>query len=692
MNATVERTTVAWFALLAALLACLAMRNSAGWLITYPAEWIVPLTPRLNAAMNWFVEMYGEQFREVSAFLEYPIKGIQVTLHWLPWPVVIAIAAVVAHAASGWRLAAFAVGALFYMVAVGYWTESMNSLSLVALSVPIAVSIGFIFGVVGYFSSRAERVIVPCLDLLQTVPAFAYLLPILLLFGFGTVVGLIASVLFAFPPMVRNTILGLKQVPAEVVESGLMSGATRWQLFWLIQVPTASRQILLGVNQTTMAALSMVIIASIIGGTADIGWEVLSKMRKAQFGESVLAGIVIALIAMLMDRITVGLATRDRAELAANVGLVERYRHWLIGAAAAVGLFLLAQVIPFFNAYPEAWEVYPAAGMNQALEYIVVNYRTVIESIKTLSFFYVMLPSRIGLEQTVSPFSWGFELTIVHQIGYMVLVVAAMFGAWRRWSVQASIITAFVGITYYFGLTKLPWPALIAMATLLGWQLGGRVLAIGTFLSLTFLLTVGVWPQAMLSVYLCGIGVVISFLLGCGIGILAAEYDRFSSFIRPLNDTLQTMPLFVILIPFVMIFKIGEFTALLAIIAYAIVPAIRYSEHGLKSVPKDVLEAAQSMGCTRWQMLWQVKLPLALPVIMLGLNQTILYGISMLVIAAVVGTNGLGQQVYIGLGNGDFGVGIIAGVGMAIIAMIADRMTQAWSRSRQEAFGLDQVS
>ena len=148
------------------------------------------------------------------------------------------------------------------------------------------------------------------------------------------------------------------------------------------------------------------------------------------------------------------------------------------------------------------------------------------------------------------------------------------------------------------------------------------------------------------------------------------------------------MPPFVILIPFVMIFKIGEFTALLAIIAYAIVPAIRYAEHGLRNLPAEVLEAARSMGCTRWQMLWQVKLPLALPVIMLGLNQTIMYGISMLVIAAVVGTSGLGQRVYIGLGDGDFGVGIVAGIGMAIIAMLADRMTNAWSRSRQEAFGL----
>jgi glycine betaine/proline transport system permease protein len=183
--------------------------------------------------------------------------------------------------------------------------------------------------------------------------------------------------------------------------------------------------------------------------------------------------------------------------------------------------------------------------------------------------------------------------------------------------------------------------------------------------------------------------VLLSFVIGVALGVLASEFDGVSAFLRPINDTLQTMPLFVILIPFVMIFKIGEFTALLAIMAYAIVPAIRYAEHGLRSVSDTVIEAATAIGCTRWQMLWRVKLPLALPVMMLGLNQTIMYGIAMLVIAALVGTNGLGQRVYIGLGDGDFGVGMVAGIGMAIIAIIADRLTQAWSRKRQTELGID---
>ena len=687
MNGVTERTTLTWFGLLAFMLVLLAVRDQAGWLVTYPENWVLPLNDALNAAMKWMVDNTGWFFRGAAALLGIPMGAVQTVLQWLPWPVVIALCAVAAHAAAGWRLVIFTVISLMYMVVVGYWSESMNSLSLVAISVPMAILIGFGAGIWGYFSPRAERFILPVLDLLQTIPAFAYLLPILLLFGFGPVVGLIASVLFAFPPMVRNTMLGLRRVPAEVIESGLMSGATGWQLFWQVQVPTARRQILLGVNQTTMAAFSMVIIASIIGGTADIGWEVIQMVRKARFGESLLAGIVIALLAMVMDRISAGLATRETTEWVHELSFTERYKRWLIAAALAAGLLLLAQVIPPLKEWPESWEIYPARAMNDGLTWFVVTFQSWIAAIKTLSFFYVMLPVKVGLEQTISPFSWGFEFTMPMKIAYAAAATVLTGWAIYRGSGQAAVTVAFFAVLLFFGLTRLPWTAVLAMATYLAYRLGGRQLAMVTFGGLGFLLVVGVWPQAMLSVYLCGIAVVISFAIGASLGIWAAHNEAVSAFLRPINDTMQTMPLFVILIPFVMIFKIGEFAALLSIVAYAFVPAIRYAEHGLRNLPKDVIEAATCMGCTTWQLLWQVKLPLALPVLMLGLNQTIMYGIAMLVIAALVGTNGLGQQVYIGLGDGNFGVGIIAGIGMAIIAIIADRMTQSWSKSRQEAFG-----
>ena len=688
MTGTFDRHFFHWIGVVGVTVLCLWLQGDWKWLSEYPGDWVVPVSDWLNAIMDWIVKYSGWFFLGVSWVLEWPIDAVRVVLNALPWSVTTFVVCVVAYAASGWKLSLFAFLSMLYMVVIGYWFESMNTLSLVAISVPMAIVIGFSFGVWGFFSKRAERVIMPMLDLFQTVPTFAYLLPILMLFGFGTVVGLIASVMYSFPPMVRNTIVGLRGVSPEVIESGLMSGATQRQLFWQVRVPSSMRQILLGVNQATMASLSMVIIASIIGGTEDIGWEVLTQIRKAQFGESLLAGLVIALMAMVIDRITAGLATRSDNYETGEKTFIQRYRLWIIAAIGSIVFGLIAQIAAPLNDWPRAWEIDPSDAMNSSLTYLIVNFRPQIEAIKTFAFFFVMLPAKIGLQQAVSPFTWGFALTTTHKIIYAAAILGMVTFLSLRGSQKAGISVLISGIVIYFGLAGMPWPALVLIGAVAGLKIGGPLLAAGTAAGLMFIVMTGTWSEAILSIYLCGIAVVLSFVAGSAIGIWAAHNETVSRVVRPFNDTLQTMPLFVLLIPFVMIFKIGEFTALLAIIAYAIVPAIRYGEHGLRSLPDTVIEAATMIGATRSQMLWQVKIPLALPVMMLGLNQTIMYGIAMLVIAALVGTNGLEQIVYIGLSDGDFGVGIVAGIGMAIIAIIADRMTNAWSRKRQQELGL----
>lgn len=676
--------TLVWFGLSALTLALYLAGDMFGALVEFPAAWVLSPTDAMNDFMRGFVDLFGPIFKAAGWLLEWPVWASQNLLQILPWSVAAAFFVLLGFVASGWRLATFVAAALLYMAAIGYWDESMNSLAIVLISVPMALATGFIVGVLGFYSERARRVIMPVLDLLQTIPAFAYLLPILILFGFGTTVGLVASILYAFPPMVRNTILGLSAVPPAITEAGLMSGATASQLFWKVRVPGARNQMLLGVNQTTMASLSMVIIASIIGGTNDIGWEVLSTMRKAQFGESLLAGFVIALMAMALDRITYAFATRDKfaAEQASGPN------PWVVGGVIIAALFALSPFAPFLNDWPAALVIDPAPPMNRALETIVVEWRIWIETIKNTSFFFVMLPIKIGLSNAVSPFTWGFALTPT-LIGAYAVLIAALAG-WAAVSGRLTLSAVIVlwGVVSFIGLTNMPWLALFAILVYCAYVSGGRGLATGAALGLGFLILAGIWPETVLSLYLCGVAVMICFVLGTALGVWASESRTVSLILRPVMDTLQTMPLFVILIPFVMVFKIGEFTALLAVIAYAIVPAIRYTEHGLRNLPAEVIEAATAIGGTRWQLLYKVKLPLALPAIMLGLNQTIIYGIGMLVIAALVGTNGLGQRIYIGLGDGDFGVGMTAGIGMAIIAMIADRITQAVSKRKQEQFGL----
>ena len=684
----IDPDLITWLAVAVIVVACFGFRKQLPWVLEYPADWTLPMADWINVCMAWFVANFRWLFKAISWTLGWPMGWVQGLLHWLPWPATISAFSVLAFVAGGWRLAVFTAAALFYMVLIGYWPESMNTLALVFMSVPIAVGIGLLAGIWSYRSPRVNQVVQPILDLMQTVPTFAYLIPILLLFGFGPVVGLIASAIYACPPMVRNVILGLQRVPRDVVESGVMSGATKRQLLWWVQVPTALPTIMIGVNQAVMCGLSMVIIAAIIGSSADIGWEVLSTMRKAQFGQSLLAGIVIALIAMVMDRISRGFTDSQRLLHSTSDSIWERHRPTWVAIIAMLVFIVLAELIPALRIYPDEWVFYPAAPINDVLDYVIVNYPHVTDAIKKAALYYFLLPIRIGLESSVRPISWGFELTPAIISGYAIatVVIAALVA--RIWHWRATVGVILLSGLFYFGISKTPWLAFILVVTVIGWQVGGWRIALFALFGLGFIVVGGIWSPAARSIYLCGAAVLSCFVVGSLLGIWAANSDRVSAFVRPINDTLQTIPLFVFLIPTLMFFQVGEFTAYLAIIMYAIVPSIRYTEHGLRNVRPDAIEAATSIGCTRRQLLWQVKLPLAIPEIMLGLNQTIMFGLAMLVITALVGTKGLGQAIYIALGAADSGKGLVAGLGMALIAMITDRIIQSWSASKKAALGL----
>ncbi|MFP4238957.1 MAG: ABC transporter permease [Rhodosalinus sp.] len=669
-------------------LLCLVLAPRLGWLTEYPDALVIPFADWITAGMSAFVDSFRWFFRALASLVDVPLVAVRTGLQAVPWLVVMALAAALAWRARGPGLSLLTVCALGYMVLTGYWEQSMNTLALVVVSVPLSVALGFAMGVGAAHSERVDRIVQPTLDFMQTIPAFAYLIPILFLFGFGPAVGLIASAIYAAPPMVRNTILGLRSVPAGVRESGVMSGCTPRQGFWRVEVPTAMPQIMVGVNQTTMAALSMVIIAAIIGGFDDIGWEVLSTMRKAQFGQSLLAGLVIALLAIVLDRITFGLAQNRFAGESLDERAARRRRTWSVAVALAMAALLLATLFPVLADYPRDLRIYPAAQLNEAVNWFLRNYSGAMDALKNSALFFGMLPFRIGLSEAISPFTWGFALAPWMPWAYAA--AAAALAVWLLWRGRAggALTVALLSVLLWWGTTGLPWPVVIAAATALGWQTGGARTASFVAAALIFVLVNGLWEPLMLSVYLCGIAVTISFAIGGALGVWAAHNDSVSAVLRPINDTLQTMPQFVLLIPALMLFKVGEFTALLAIISYAIVPPVRYVEHALRTLPRGTVEAARQMGCTPWQILTQVKLPLALPGIMLGLNQTIMYALSMLVIAALVGTQGLGQQVYLALSQADMGMGVVTGLSMALLAMTADRILQAASRRHREKLGI----
>ena len=658
----------------------------APWLSSYPDSWVLPLIGWVNVATEAVVGVIKPLTRAISAGLEWPMIALRDLLQWLPWPVTVLGVALIAVHAAGRKLGALCLVILLYIAISGYWRQSLNTLALVGIAVPLSLLIGLGLGILAHRTAAGARVIPPILDVMQTLPTFAYLVPLLVMFGFGPVVGLIASAIYASPPMVRNVHLGLKLVATEIVEASRISGASALQqLFW-VELPAALAQIKVGINQTIMAALSMVIIASVIGGFDDIGWEVLSTMRKARFGESLMSGLVIVLIAVVLDRISGAYAGRRASSAARRGG-----RSAWIWACAALALLGVAIKLSGAAPVPDApgWMKATTMWLDDRLEGVVRALGDWLTSLKNGFFFYYLLPLRIGLSKAILPVTWGFEFTDAMRWGYLVFSAAFSAAALRRFGWRSGLALAVLLYLLYFGLVGISWAVFFCAVTLLAYQVGGSRLALLCAGSMGFILLAGMWERAMLSLYLCGAAVAMSFMLGASIGVWAAASDRVSAVVRPILDTFQTIPLFVFLIPVLMFFQIGEFTALLAIVAYAFVPAARYTENGLRQVSPQMIEVATEQGCTPRQILLQVKIPLAIPSIMVGLNQTVLYAFAMLVIAALVGTTGLGQQIYLALGNADIGLGLVAGFSMALLAIIIDRMIQTWSASRFAALRTD---
>ena len=234
----------------------------------------------------------------------------------------------------------------------------------------------------------------------------------------------------------------------------------------------------------------------------------------------------------------------------------------------------------------------------------------------------------------------------------------------------------------------IPWPWTVTIITIIAWHYGKFKLSILTFLLLMFIVISGLWTKAMITIYLCGSSVAIACIIGIPLGIFAGLNKKADRVLTAFVDTLQTLPSFVYLIPVVMLFRVGDFTAMIAVVLYALAPAIRYTALGIKNINSELIEASLISGCTERQLLFKVRLPLALPQILLGINQTIMLALSMLVITALVGTRDLGQEVYIALTKADIGRGLVAGLCVAFIAIIADKIIVASSNRLKIKYGL----
>jgi len=589
-------------------------------------HWITQHTGR-----NWALDAIKSTGRGITWCQKRMLSFFRL-LHWTG---VVALTFVIGYLRAGWRTATVATASMFAIGLCGFWDLTMVTLSIMIVAVAFAMLIGVPLGIWAGLSDRAERRLRPLLDTAQVLPAYVYLIPCVLFMSIGVPAAVVATLVYAIPPAVRLTNLGLRQVPVVASEVGRSFGATTRQLLGKVQIPLARRTILLGLNQVIMMAFGIVVIASQVG-TNDVGNKVLEGLQKADTKLAFSAGFCIVFAAIALDRITTGerSAAKDRPM---PLRLAGRRALWLGGLAIVVVAAFAAKALSV-QEFP-SWRIGIGDWAKSVIDWVNDHVR-----------FDVPL---IGGTDSINTF-------IVRDI-YIPI----------RDMLQASA-----------------WWLIVGIIVVIGWVSKGWRLALQCGLCFVGIAAMSNWDLAMDTLTQVLMAVVVSVALAVPIGIWAGRSRWLGPALRPLLDTAQVLPQFVYLVPVVFLFKVGPTPGLLASVIYALPPGIRLVSLGLKEVPVAPREAAISFGATPRQELVKVQLPLAFKSIMLGINQVIMMVLATVIIAGLIGGGALGLEALGGFSkpNLKMGTGVAAGVSIVLLAIVLDRLTQAWgNRSAAES-------
>ena len=560
----------------------------------------------------------------------------------IPWTIVTAGAIILGYKLNGKGLAILAGITMIYISVFGQWKPSMETLSFVLIAAPVSFFLGLVFGIWSYKSKRVESALNPILNVMQTMPHYSYIVVIMVMFGIGDHAGAIATIIFATPPMVRLTLLGLRKVSPEVVQAGKMSGCNEFQLLFKVLIPTARRDILIGVNQVIMQCLAMAVIASFIGAKG-LGWNLLLALNQLRIGLALEAGVCISLIAILLDKMSLAWAHKQ-TDYFANLTFFQRHKYGLFFVGTVIVGLILASAGSFF--FKEGF-----------------NYLYEVPHNKGISGepFW-----NAGVEWIWDTFFYQLK---IFNTWLIVDVLQPMRAAYLRMPVVATFVLV-MGTSYIIGGIR-------------------SALVVGGFT--LFIALSPWWDRALVTAYMATFGVIASGIIGVITGSLCAQNTTSTKIALGICDTLQTFPSFVYLIPVMMLFGITDTSVLIAVIIYATIPATRYTIEGLRSVPPALHDAGSMSGVTRLQRLLQIEFPLAFPHIMLGINQTVVFALFMVIIGAFIGTEDLGQYILKALSDlKGGGKGLILGLCVAFIGLAVDNLIRTWADKRKKLLGLEE--
>ncbi|BEP15567.1 ABC transporter permease subunit [Acidothermaceae bacterium B102] len=556
----------------------------------------------------------------------------------LGWLGVVAILTLGSWAAGNVKVAALTLVGFVFVGLQGLWQPAMDTLALTTAAVLISLVIGVPLGIWAGVSDRFNAIVTPFLDFAQTMPTFVYLAPLTLLFLIGPATGVIATLIYAMPPTIRITAHGIRSVPRAAIEASESLGSTKAQTLRTVMLPLARRTIVIGINQTILAALAMVTIAALVAAPG-LGQTVLTALESQDVGTAFNAGLAIVIIGVVFDRATTAASARTEAAQRGGKTIRTSVRRGMLAAAAVVAVVLayLSYTYVWAATFPDHLTI---GGTRHSIQ-----LGPHIESWATSATDWA--------QRDLPTLTNGLK----DQVTYHAINPLQTF------------------------LDTSPWWVTFSALVLLALVIGGRSAAVIAAVCLGLIIATGLWQDSMDTLAATLLATVVVMVIGVVVGVWMGRDPRVDRVIRPLLDAAQVMPAFVYLVPFVALFAASRFTGIIAAVVYAAPVATKIVADGICGVSETTVEAARAAGSNTWQVITKVQLPMSIRTLALATNQGLIYVLAMVVVGGLVGGGALGFAVIQGfVQDSYFGKGLAAGLAIVLLGIFLDRTTQAAAR------------
>ena len=573
----------------------------------------------IRLLINGFVE-------SIRVLISVPVNGAAAP--YIGWFGVIAIVAFIVYATSRLRIALLAVALLLGCGALGMWQFTMDTIAMTIAAVLLSLLFGIPLGIWAGLSDRVLKALTPFLDLAQILPTLVYLAPLALFFMIGVAAATVATMIYSIPITIRITSHAIRSLNFSPVEASISMGATDKQTLGKVQLPMAKQMIVLGINQTVMAALSFVVIAALIAAPG-LGKPVIEALTIRNTGRGFVAGLAVVFVAIMLDRATSAAAKKQQSFIPPTEKQLKARRVKI----AVSGLFAVIAAIA--SNFVSALATFPASfNIAKPVEDVTNRFTEFL----TTDFYFLT----VGFKDFIS-------LWVLNPIENV--------------------------------LAQAPWYLTITMIVLIALILGGIRVAILSFALLMLIVLSGIWFDAMITLTQTIVATILTMVVGIALGIWVGRSNRADTLLRPFLDAGQTLPAFVYLVPMLGLFGPTRFTAIATGIIYSIPVVVKIVGEGIRAVPASIVEAATAAGSNVRQIITKVQLPASKKALLLATNQGMIFVLAVIVIGGFVGSGGLGYLVILGGSKPELqGKGLVAGLVILLLGVIIDRIAQAAAR------------